>query len=477
MPDSDRSSSSDDVDPYVKAVPTHCHRCHNVVPGHWLRGANGQISSSCYRCRGRPSPASEELTPAEVNQLIRKEQGYRQQGSSRQSSRATSSSSIPSSRTRAGSCVAAANSSSTSSRPLSQRRHQPSASNPDTGTTTANSYFETMADSIVLLQEQQARSDDRMDNIVGSLGTLKDMISNMTNQRPGLSQSSSAPTTTAMAPPPVPPGASSAVVTSLYPWVGVDVLDLVARDQLKVEQLVKLRNPESAVVREPPRENHIMTAGDFGQTLLVTDASSTVKTSSFVKAVPGMLAFSQLWTTYMSIRAFYVQDHQYFIGYSTFLGRLIEMDQLYSWEDGLAKYILAVCRKRFGVASAGEWGLDDLHAYNSYLTPALKRPVVQKSFQGKASPVSRPFLVPSHPYASGSGLASGSAPSGNASTGVCFKYNLGRPCHNCQRPHSCMVCNGNHPKVSCNHLPPTTGPSVNSIALGNTGANRYAKKE
>ncbi|KAJ1029388.1 hypothetical protein NDA13_002639 [Ustilago tritici] len=89
-------------------------------------------------------------------------------------------------------------------------------------------------------------------------------------------------------------------VSCSFAWVPVNIVVLVEHDQLKLEHLVKLRNPELCVSQESSRSTGL-TLTD-GQLSVVKDLAD-VCTSAFVKAIPSIAALAQVWLVYVAICA------------------------------------------------------------------------------------------------------------------------------------------------------------------------------
>ncbi|SPO28309.1 uncharacterized protein UTRI_04706 [Ustilago trichophora] len=160
-------------------------------------------------------------------------------------------------------------------------------------------------------------------------------------------------------------------ISRCFAWVPADVVSLVERDQLRPEQLVKLRNPESRVSKEPTHEQGF-TLGSGGLLSLVQETTDT-RTSGFVKAIPNIAALSQVWLVYTAIRVRHTGDIALNEALLAYLKHLIECDHLYTWR-AVADYHLAICRQRFGTGAVHEWSSYDPQISSRVLFPFLKVP-------------------------------------------------------------------------------------------------------
>ncbi|EPQ25619.1 uncharacterized protein PFL1_06926 [Pseudozyma flocculosa PF-1] len=304
----------------------------------------------------------------------------------------------------------------------------------------------------------QAQVDERLD---AQQATLERIVALLASNDAGRIQPDSG------AQPRLPPAAGEfdAAVTAtarIFPWVARETVDLVGRDLLKPEQLIKLRNPESAISREPPAAGSLVLEGGF---LNVREDTQATKTSAFLRAVPSLPALCQLWWTYVGIRAQFVahSDPSMVSALCAYMENLIELDALYQY-PALVNYHLAVCRKRFGVASAADWALLDTTASSTYLQP------FRKTAPSPAAPAStsRATHAPSRP------AAGPSKPAVNPSE-PCEKFNLGkcsRP--GCPRAHVCLSCrSADHGLVTCNAGGKTRPRTGGNPHLGLPAPNRH----
>lgn len=240
-------------------------------------------------------------------------------------------------------------------------------------------------------------------------------------------------------------------ITRCFAWVPLDVVNQVERDQLKPEQLVKLRNPESRVSKEPAQEQGFTLGA--GGTLSVTQETADTRTSSFIKAIPNIAALAQVWLIYTAIRVRHTGNIALNEALLAYLEHLIECDHLYTWR-AVADYHLAVCRQRFGTGAVTEWSSYDPQISSRVLYPFLKS---STSFRGESSSSGsrqQPALRPT------SRLTKTIAAAG--SFDPCRKYNAGQPCPGCSRHHACLHCQHRHPMTQCPMLIGKAGSSSNT---------------
>lgn len=236
------------------------------------------------------------------------------------------------------------------------------------------------------------------------------------------------------------PGESSFSVTRCFPWVSPDVATLVQRDQLKPEHLVKLRNLYSKVSKEPSRSFGLTL--EAGQLTLLPDSADT-GTSFFVKAIPNIAALTQVWLVYTAIRVESTRDFTLNSALLSHLEHLIECDHLYSWK-AVTDYHLAICRQRFGRATAADWSSDDSRISARLLQPYLKTSIAAALRADSSS--SRPSCSSSR--RAGRAVRS----SAECHSDACMKFNAGQHCRGCSRQHARIHCQGRHPMAQCPSL-------------------------
>ncbi|SOV06787.1 uncharacterized protein UDID_17911 [Ustilago sp. UG-2017a] len=118
-------------------------------------------------------------------------------------------------------------------------------------------------------------------------------------------------------------------LTHCFAWVPSDIVQQVERDQLKPEHLVKLRNPESSVSKEPSQPTHL--AVGPGGVLVGAEESSDTCTSAFVKTIPNIAALTQIWLVYIAIRVRAKGNLTINEALLVYLEHLIECNHLYQW--------------------------------------------------------------------------------------------------------------------------------------------------
>lgn len=300
--------------------------------------------------------------------------------------------------------------------------------------------------SVSALEERFDRLEHRLDSQLGELLNAVRAVQAPSPARatqPAPQAPPQAPPAVASAPPaagsqPVTAGESPPLsLTRCFAWVPADIVSLVERDQLKPEHLVKLRNPESRVSKEPARPSGFTL--EAGQLTLVEETADS-RTSAFVKAIPNVAALSQVWLVYTAIRVRHTGSVDLNDALLAHLEHLIECDHLYIWR-AVADYHLAVCRKRFGTSAVQEWASYDPHISSRVLYPFLKPAPSSISTRGGPSSSSRPQHTsrPGRPTRATATTASE----------PCNRFNAGIACAGCTRLHTCIHCKGAHPLTQC----------------------------
>nr|QBH67613.1 hypothetical protein UEMT_2079 [Ustilago esculenta] len=193
----------------------------------------------------------------------------------------------------------------------------------------------------------ESRLDQRFEELLATLRTSQPAHPTTVPYNPSPSVFSQSPTAHNH-----PTGESPPLSTSrCFPWVTADILDKVAQDKLRPEELVKLRNPESKVSREPTRSTGLVL--ESGQLTLTEDSSDT-RTSTFAKAIPNVAALTQVWLVYVAIRLRYTRNHELAEALLAHLEYLIDYESTYTWR-AVVDYHLAVCRLRFSTGAVHEW--------------------------------------------------------------------------------------------------------------------------
>ncbi|SPO32026.1 uncharacterized protein UTRI_02583 [Ustilago trichophora] len=199
----------------------------------------------------------------------------------------------------------------------------------------------------------------------------------------------------------IAPSAGESTLSSIsrrFPWVPADIVELVAQDRLKPEQLPKLCNPASCIVHIAPKTKNLVFEGG---SLAVTEEDDTQRSSAFLKAVPNLTTLAHIWAVYTTIRVYTSGNQELLVGLQKYFLHLIEYDGLYTW-SAVVNYHLTVCRLRFGTGIATEWATPDQEAHSSVLSPFRKAVVTgqpssssstsQRRDHGQGSSKSHPGL-------------------------------------------------------------------------------------
>ncbi|SPO22773.1 uncharacterized protein UTRI_01451 [Ustilago trichophora] len=319
------------------------------------------------------------------------------------------------------------------------------------------------ASSVAALEERFGRLEQRLDSQLGELlHTIQASQQAASPASPPPAPSPVPPSSLqTLLPPPPRPQAPPAVALALpsagqpsgttgelpplslsrcFAWVPQEVVALVERDQLKPEQLVKLRNPESRVSKEPPQATPV-TIGDGGA-LTYTQESAETRVSTFVKAIPNIAALAHIWLVYIAIRVRHTGSLALNEALLAYLEHLLECDHLYQWQ-AVADYHLAVCRRRFGTGAVHEWSSYDQELSSQILYPRIK--TGNFTNRGETSSSSRqPTSSSSRPQ---NRVTRAIAAAG--SFDPCRRYNAGQPCPGCSRHHACLHCQHKHPLTQC----------------------------
>ncbi|SPC64150.1 uncharacterized protein UHOD_11689 [Ustilago sp. UG-2017b] len=176
------------------------------------------------------------------------------------------------------------------------------------------------------------------------------------------------------------PSPGESQVNCLFPWVSREVIQQIIDDSLLPQDLGKLRNPDTARSLPTPEVDHVFINGVRVEAPTAASSASPVKV--FLRHVPDVRTFAQVWAVYASIRACASNDPSLGASLAEFLVHVIDVDATYTWAS-VAAYILSICRRRFGHTSAADWSLRDHAVHQDHLTatalratriPALYRP-------------------------------------------------------------------------------------------------------
>lgn len=468
----DQQISDPEVDPVDdemnqddgEVIKVHCSSCRNSVPVNWFISSNGSLTRSCAGCRRQPPrEVSQRIIDRHMDTLLEREANFQNEATrgERESSRPPSKRKRQAPQRLGGPAGPVVND--------NDDDDEDAEGELDSDFTAGNILHvrQIVSDSlksapaVKRIQAQVTNNQTALDRINNTLSTLSEMVAALSEDRENGSEDNPPPKSRSQG------GCDPDLAASLFPWVGAELMETIGADKLKPEHLVKLRNPESGVVREVQDDDDLphFKARKDGRLVLHDETNNpNSKASAFVKSVPHVRAFAQLWSTYIAIRAFYVDDVSYLAGYNAFLVRILELDNIYHWEDGLVKYILAVCRRRFAVAAASDWALDDQTSFNTYLNPHIKR---AQSSTNKGTTGRQ-----------GAGKSNSTGVFAYNNANKCYRYNLGQGCPGCNRDHICSACNEPHPRVEC----PTGNnrgngySNANSIPVqGRQGFNRKVK--
>ncbi|SPO26496.1 uncharacterized protein UTRI_04085 [Ustilago trichophora] len=332
------------------ASNTSCARCKVLFPPTHFVGVSGRPTKTCASCRKRPVPtAVSPYSPSvQTPHLVRR-----------------SRSSSPSARS-------------------------PSTASPSHGRTRRDDALFASAASVRALETRFGRLEHSLDSQLTQLFDAIQALQPPTDPAPALLPPQPAlqvsPPLPALPPTPQVQPVTSTALTSVgnpnttagelpllsvsrcFPWVPANVVALVERNQLRPEQLVKLRNPESRVSQAAVQSTSLNIEG--GQ-LRISEESAESRTSAFVKAIPSIAALAQVWLVYVAIRARHTNNWELNDALLSHLEQLIEFNQLYTWR-AVADYHLAVCRLRFGTGAVIEWSHYDPQIAGRVLLPYHK---------------------------------------------------------------------------------------------------------
>ncbi|KAJ1037616.1 hypothetical protein NDA10_003412 [Ustilago hordei] len=153
----------------------------------------------------------------------------------------------------------------------------------------------------------------------------------------------------------------------------------------------------------------------------------TPMAKTFLKTIPDLVAFCQVWIVYTALHAAASPDCTLGPALAGFLVHIAELDHHFEWTF-IADYILTVCEKRFGHADADTWSRCDMEAFQDKLAIVPTKPP-------KAS------TITTEPKKSGTG------------TMVCLCWNNNSCGGNCGQAHTCLICRTrSHPSWSCPNL-------------------------
>ncbi|CBQ70194.1 hypothetical protein sr16399 [Sporisorium reilianum SRZ2] len=218
-----------------------------------------------------------------------------------------------------------------------------------------------------------------------------------------------------------PPYAGESASDCIFPWVTLEIADAIFHNCLTPMELVKLRNPANLATSDDGDDTSTTVKVASVPINIVKSSSSSSKT--FLKTIPDTTTFAQVWVVYTTLRAASSSDPALRPALGQFLVKVIQFSCHYAWPT-IAEYILTVCQKRFGYASALVWSQSNDKAYRDHLSIT---PLKQKGLS-----------------------ASTAQPKKASQSTVCYRYNSGN-CNSssCWHQRLCLSCNGGHPVKSC----------------------------
>lgn len=287
--------------------------------------------------------------------------------------------------------------------------------------------------------------------LAGSVSEIRQLILSLRQDQAQLTGSASsscpvpsAPTVTPAQPPQASTPSSSSPagelqLRRLFPWISPEVAQLVYDDRLPPHDLGKLRRASKSRA-EPDAASGILVNGIRVQPALPLSDAPDVK--RFLRQIPDVRAFAQAWTAYTALRCASTGDSDLCASLGSFLVAVVDHDTRWHW-PAVAEYVLTVCERRFGYASAGDWAVDDLSAWQKALGGIPRRDVSTSKSPAKPSTAASSTDVPAS--------SSTKRQRRDLSGQVCFRWNsTGCPDGSqCPRQHVCETCKGPHPRTSC----------------------------
>jgi hypothetical protein len=251
---------------------------------------------------------------------------------------------------------------------------------------------------------------------------FRDLLTQQTRPTPAPGPRTPPPT----APPPPVPGES--YVDRLFPWLGRDVVTMVAEDQLAPQDLGRLKDPGNATAPASDAPAGVRVNG-----MLIESSAPGPANRHFTRQLPDALAFAQAWTVYAHLRAHFASDTSLGAALGSFLVHILELNRQYLWH-GVADYVLSVCRRRFGHATSADWAARDHAVFQDHLG----------AFQVRGF---RPTIS-----TTSAGLPPGRQSRSDLAKQVCFRFNSPAGCSDssCLRQHVCKSCRGSHSMGACN---------------------------
>ncbi|KAJ1034111.1 hypothetical protein NDA18_000980 [Ustilago nuda] len=161
------------------------------------------------------------------------------------------------------------------------------------------------------------------------------------------------------------PSPGESQVNCLFPWVSREVVQQIIDDSLLLQDLGKLRNLDTAHSLPTPEVDHIFINSVWVEAPTAASSASPVKV--FLHHMPDVCTFAQVWAVYASICACASNNPSLGASLAEFLIHVINVDMMYTWAP-VATYILSICQRCFGHASATDWSLHNHTAHQDHLT-------------------------------------------------------------------------------------------------------------
>ncbi|SYW81494.1 uncharacterized protein UHO2_00018 [Ustilago hordei] len=149
----------------------------------------------------------------------------------------------------------------------------------------------------------------------------------------------------------------------LFPWISPEVAQLVYDDHLPPHDLGKLHRTSKSRA-EPDAASGILVNSIQVQPALPSSDTPDVK--RFLCQIPDVHAFAQAWTAYTALHCASTGDSDLCASLGSFLVAVVDHDTRWHW-PAVAEYVLTVCERHFGYASASDWAVDDLSAWQKAL--------------------------------------------------------------------------------------------------------------
>ncbi|SOV05166.1 uncharacterized protein UDID_17854 [Ustilago sp. UG-2017a] len=162
------------------------------------------------------------------------------------------------------------------------------------------------------------------------------------------------------------------------------------RDSLPPHDLGKLHRASKSRA-EPDAASGILVNGIRVQPALPSSNAPDVK--RFLHQIPDVRAFAQAWTAYTALRCASTGDSDLCASLGSFLVAVVDHDTRWHW-PAVAEYVLTVCEHRFGYASASDWAVDDLSAWQKALGGIPHRDVSTSKSLAKPSTAASSTDVP-----------------------------------------------------------------------------------